>query len=107
MTDSDPTTSFEQLRDHFEDECVLVALDKASGYPDGDEPDVLFLDEDTGRISRVLDATRGSPDSGWFVLALAGPNPLDGYERQRRIHDSDTHRVLLTHLENDGRGAEA
>lgn len=101
MTDHQAPESAEQLRENFENECVLVALDKASGYPDGDEPDVLFLDEGSGRIYRVLDATRGSPDSGWFVLALAGPNPRDGYERQHRIHDSDTHRVLRTHPEDD------
>ena len=57
-------------------------------------PAVYFLDEDTGRLYRVLEATRGSPDSGWFVLALAGPHVDDGYERQLRIHDSDTQRVL-------------
>ncbi|MFB6202808.1 MAG: hypothetical protein ABEI98_12475 [Halorhabdus sp.] len=47
------------------------------------------------------------PDSGWFVLALAGPNPRDDYERQHRIHDSDTHRVLLTHLKDDDQETEA
>ncbi|WP_144263586.1 hypothetical protein [Haloglomus irregulare] len=56
---------------------------------------MFFLDEDTGRVYRVLEATRGSPDSGWFVLALAGPHADDGYERQLRVLDSDTHRVLL------------
>lgn len=102
MTDTDSPQSFEQLRDQFEDECVLTALDRADGSPEGENLEVLFLDDESGRIYRVLDATRGTPDSGWFVIALAGPNPQDGLERQRRIHDSDTHRVLTTQVkEND------
>jgi len=102
MTDTDSPQSFEQLRDQFEDECVLTALDRADRSPEGENLEVLFLDDESGRIYRVLDATRGTPDSGWFVIALAGPNPQDGFERQRRIHDSDTHRVCTTQVkEND------
>ena len=102
MTDTDSPQSFEQLRDQFEDECVLTALDRADGSPEGENLEVLFLDDESGRIYRVLNATRGTPDSGWFVIALAGPNPQDGFERQRRIHDSDTHRVCTTQVkEND------
>lgn len=89
------TDSFDDLRKQFRNECVLHALDRARQQDREHPPDVLFLDEDAGRIHRVLDATRGSPDSGWFVLALAGPNTDDGFERQLRIHDSDTHLVLL------------
>ena len=101
MIDTDSPHSFEQLRDQFEDECVLTALDRADSS-EGETLEVLFLDDESGRIYRVLDATRGPPDSGWFVIALAGPNPQDGFERQRRIHDSDTHRVLTTQVkEND------
>jgi hypothetical protein len=101
MTDTDSPQSFEQLRDQFEAECILAALDRVHRSPDSKNLEVFILDEDTGRIYRVLDATRGSTDSGWFVIALAGPNPHDGFERQRRIHDSDTHRVLITHLKED------
>ncbi|MDT3436723.1 hypothetical protein [Haloarcula sp. 1CSR25-25] len=102
MTDTDSPHSFEQLRDQFEDECVLTALDRADRSSEGETLEVLFLDDESGRIYRVLNATRGAPDSGWFVIALAGPNPQDGFERQRRIHDSDTHRVLTIQVkEND------
>jgi len=101
MADPDSLESFKQFRDQFEDECVLAALDRARRSSDSENMKVLFLDDDTGRIYRVLDATRGSPDSGWFVIALAGPNLQDGFEGQRRIHDSDTHRVLVTLLEED------
>jgi hypothetical protein len=72
-----------------------MALVEAREVEPNDPPDVYFLDEDTGRVHRVLDAMRGSPDSGWFVLALGGSHPDDGYERQLRIHDSDTHRILI------------
>lgn len=102
MTDTDSPQSFEQLRDQFEDECVLTALDRADRSPESENLEVLFLDDESGRIYRVLNATRGAPDSGWFIIALAGPNPQDGFERQHRIHDSDTHRVLITQVkEND------
>jgi hypothetical protein len=101
MADPDIPESFKQLRDQFEDECVLAVLDRASRSPDSENMEVLFLDDDTGRIYRVLNATRGSPDSGWFVIALAGPNPQDDFKCQRLVHDSDTHRVLVTHLEDD------
>jgi hypothetical protein len=101
MADPDIPESFKQLRDQFEDECVLAVLDRASRSPDSENMEVLFLDDDTGRIYRVLDATRGSPDSGWFVIALAGPNPQDDFKYQRLVHDSDTHRVLVTHLKDD------
>ena len=102
MTDTDSPHSFEQLRDQFEDECVLTALDRADRSSEGETLEVLFLDDESGRIYRVLNATRGAPDSGWFVIALAGPNPQDGFERQRRIHNSDTYRVLITQVkEND------
>lgn len=107
MSDTDSPQSVEQFRDQFEDECVLVALDRAHRSPDSENLKVLFLDEDSGRIYRVLDATRGSPDSGWFVIALAGSNPQDGFKRQRLVHDSDTHRVLVTHLEEDDQETEA
>jgi hypothetical protein len=88
-------STFGELRNQFKEECVLVALSKAYELGREDPPDVYILDESTGRVYRVLDATRGSPDSGWFVLALAGSHPEDGYERQLRVHDSDTHRVLI------------
>jgi hypothetical protein len=87
--------SFDDLREQFEDECVLHGLSRAREIDPDNPPTVYFLDEDTGRVYRVLDATRGSPDSGWFVLALAGPHTDDPYERQLRVHDSDTHRVLI------------
>ena len=87
--------TFADFRDQFDDECVLQTLSKAHDIDRENPPAVYFLDEDTGRVYRVLEATRGSPDSGWFVLALAGPHVDDGYERQLRVHDSDTHRVLL------------
>jgi len=90
MADPDSPDSFKQLRGQFEDECVLVALDRAHRSPDSENMEVLFLDDDPGRIYRVLDATRGSPDSGWFVIAVAGPNPQDGFKCQRLVHDSDT-----------------
>jgi hypothetical protein len=93
-TDTAPDT-FAGLREQFDDECVLQALSKAHDIDRETLPAVFFLDEDTGRVYRVLESTRGSPDSGWFVLALAGPHVDDGYERQLRVHDSDTHRVLL------------
>jgi len=107
MADTDNPKSFKQLRDQFEDECVLAALDRAHRSSDSENLEVLFLDDDSGRIYRVLDATRGAPDSGWFVIALAGPNPQDGFKRQRLVHDSDTHRVLVTHLEEDDQKTEA
>jgi hypothetical protein len=87
--------TFADFRDQFDDECVLQTLSKAHDIDRENPPTVYFLDEDTGRVYRVLEATRGSPDSGWFVLALAGTHVDDGYERQLRVHDSDTHRVLL------------
>jgi hypothetical protein len=93
-TDTAPDT-FAGLRDQFDDECVLHTLSKAHDIDREIPPAVYFLDDDTGRVYRVLEATRGSPDSGWFVLALSGPHADDGYERQFRVHDSDTHRVLL------------
>lgn len=93
-TDTAPDT-FADLRDQFDGECVLHTLSKAHDIDCENSPAVYFLDEDTGRVYRVLEATRGSPDSGWFVLALAGPYADDRYERQVRVHDSDTHRVLL------------
>jgi hypothetical protein len=93
-TSTAPRT-FADFRDQFDDECVLHTLSKAHDTDCEDPLNVYFLDEDTGRVYRVLEATRGSPDSGWFVLALAGSNANDGYERQLRVHDSDTHRVLL------------
>jgi hypothetical protein len=92
--DTAPDT-FAGLREQFDDECVLQALVKAHDFDRVNPPAVYFLDEDTGRVYRVLEATRGSPDTGWFVLALAGPHADDGYERQLRVLDSDTHRVLL------------
>jgi hypothetical protein len=95
-TDTDTAAdTFADLREQFDDECVLHTLSKAHDIDRENPPAVYFLDEDTGRVYRVLEATRGSPDSGWFVLALAGSNANDGYERQVRVHDSDTHRVLL------------
>ncbi|MEF8826318.1 MAG: hypothetical protein V5A27_08290 [Halapricum sp.] len=95
-TDTDTALdTFAGLREQFDDECVLQALSKAYDIDCENPPAVFFLDEDTGRVDRVLEATRGSPDSGWFILALAGPHADDGYERQLRVHDSDTHRVLL------------
>lgn len=96
-TNSDDTApdTFADLREQFVEECVLHALSKARDTDRENPPPVYFLDDDTGRVFRVLDATRGSPDSGWFVLALAGPHAADGYERQHRVHDSDTHRVLV------------
>ncbi|WP_255152986.1 hypothetical protein [Halorarius halobius] len=93
-TDTAPDT-FVDLREQFDDECVLHTLSKAHDIDRENPPTVNFLDEDTGRVYRVLEATRGSPDAGWFVLALAGPHADDSYERQLRVHDSDTHRVLL------------
>jgi hypothetical protein len=87
--------SFDDLREQFDDECVLHGLSRAREIDPDNPPTVYFLDEDTGRVYRVLDATRGSPDSGWFVLALAGPHADDPYERQLRVHDSDTHRILV------------
>ena len=101
MADTDSPQSFEQLRDQFEDECVLTALDRADRSPESKNFEVLFLNDDSGRIYRVLDATRGAPDSGWFVIAFAEPNTQDGFERQRRIHDSDTHRGLITQVEEN------
>jgi len=95
MNNTHPPSSYAELRDQFQDRCVLAALDNVQNHPDQDDLDLLFLDEDSGRIYRVLEATRGSPDSGWFVIALAGPHPDDDFERQRRVHDSDTHRVLI------------
>jgi len=101
-TDTAPDT-FAGLREQFDDECVLQALSKAHDIDRETPPVVFFLNEDTGRVYRVLEATRGSPDSGWFVLALAGPHADDGYERQLRVLDSDTHRVLLgTEIEHYG-----
>jgi hypothetical protein len=101
-TDTAPDT-FAGLREQFDDECVLHTLSKAHDIDRENPPAVFFLDEDTGRVYRVLEATRGSPDSGWFVLALAGPHADDGYERQLRVLDSDTHRVLLgTEIEHYG-----
>lgn len=87
--------TFADLRKQFDDECVLHTLSKAYDIDCENPPAVYFLEEDTGRVYRVLEATRGSPDSGWFVLALAGSHADDGYERQLRVHDSDTHRVLI------------
>jgi hypothetical protein len=87
--------SFADLREQFDEECVLHALSNARDIDRENPPAVYFLDEEIGRIYRVLEATRGSPDSGWFVLALAGPHVDDGYERQLRVHDSDTHHVLI------------
>jgi hypothetical protein len=87
--------SFDDLREQFDDECVLHGLSRARDIDPDNPPTVYFLDEDSGRVYRVLDATRGSPDSGWFVIALAGPHADDEYERQLRVHDSDTHRVLI------------
>ena len=55
-----------------------------------------LLDEDTGRVYRVLEATRGSPDSGWFVLALAGLHVDDGYERQLRVEPTPAADVITT-----------
>ncbi len=92
---TDTPDTFADLRERFDEECVLYALSKAREIDSENPPTVFFLDEETGRVYRVLDATRGSPDSGWFVLALGGPNVDDGYERQLRVHDSDTHHVLL------------
>lgn len=86
---------FADLREQFDEECVLYALSKAQETDRENPPSVFILEEATGRVYRVLEATRGSPDSGWFVLALGGSHPSDGYERQLRVHDSDTHRVLL------------
>jgi len=80
-TDTAPDT-FAGLREQFDDECVLQALSTAHDIDRENPPAVFFLDEDTGRVYRVL-------------LALAGPHADDGYERQLRVHDSDTHRVLL------------
>jgi hypothetical protein len=94
-------STFAELREQFNEECVLHTLSKARDIDQENPPAVLFLDEETGRVHRVLDATRGSPDSGWFVLALGGSHPSDGYERQLRVHDSDTHRVLI---ESDSEG---
>lgn len=93
-TDTAPNT-FADLREQFDGECVLQALSKAHNIDCENPPVVYFLDEDTGRVFRVLEAMRGSPDTGWFVLALAGLRADDGYERQLRVHDSDTHRALL------------
>lgn len=98
---TDAPSTFADLRERFNEECVLHALSKARDIDQENPPEVLFLDEETGRVYRVLDATRGSPDSGWFVLALGGSHPSDGYERQLRVHDSDTHRVLI---ESDSEG---
>lgn len=95
---STPTSTpdtFADLREQFNEECVLHALSDAHEIDPKNPPTVFFLDEETGRVFRVLDAMRGLPDSGWFILALGGPHANDGYERQRRVHDSDTHRVLL------------
>ena len=92
---TDTLYTFADLRERFDKECVLHALSKAREIDCENPPTVFFLDEETGRVYRVLEATRGSPDSGWFVLAIGGPHVDDGYERQLRIHDSDTHRVLL------------
>jgi hypothetical protein len=92
---TDAPSTFADLRERFNEECVLHTLSKARDIDQENPPAVLFLDEETGRVYRVLDATRGSPDSGWFVLALGGSHPSDGYERQLRVHDSDTHRVLI------------
>ena len=95
---SNPTDNpdpFTNLRERFDEECVLHALSRAREIDHESPPKVFFLDEETDCVYRVLKATRGSPDSGWFVLALGGFHPGDGYERQLRIYDSDTHRVLL------------
>jgi hypothetical protein len=95
-TDTDTALdTFAGLREQFDDECVLHTLSKAHDIDRENPPTVYFLGEDTGRVYRVLEATRGSPDAGWFVLALAGPHADDNYERQLRVHDSDTQRVLL------------
>ncbi len=91
---TDTPDTFADLRERFDEGCVLHALSKAREIDYETPPAVFFLDEETGRVYRVLEATRGSPDSGWFVLALGGQNVDDGYERQLRVHDSDTRRVL-------------
>jgi hypothetical protein len=89
---SEELSDYEQFREQFTEECVLHALSRTANR---DDVIVLFLVEETGDIHRVLDATRGSPDSGWFVLVLGEPNRARGFVCQYRIHDSDVHRICI------------
>ncbi|MGQ4556929.1 hypothetical protein [Halobellus sp. GM3] len=49
--------TFADFRDQFDDECVLQTLSKAHDIDRENPPTVYFLDEDTGRVYRVLEAT--------------------------------------------------
>lgn len=91
-TMTDTPSSYEQLRDRFTEECVLPTLSRAAEV---DDATVLLLDTDIDQIYQVLTTERGSPDSGWFVIALGGPKPNDPFVRLQRIHDSDAHHTLL------------
>lgn len=102
MGETAAAESTADLCEQFDKQCVLVALSRARDIDPDDPPDVYFLDEDSGRIHRMLDATRGAPDSGWFVLALAGPHPDDSYERQLRIHDTEVHHVFIDDPDEEG-----
>jgi len=55
---------------------------------------------DMGRVHRILDATHGSPDSEWFVLALAESYPNDGYDRKLR-HRMRANRAVPIILANE------
>lgn len=89
---TDTPSSYVQLHDRFTNECVLHTLSRAEEL---DDAIVLLLNEDTGQIHRVHKAKRGSPDSGWFVIALGDPTHNDPPVQLQRIHDSNTHQTLL------------